>query len=652
MRSPGTPRDARVSAQRSSFIEDFTKVFTTKNTLADTAAGGASPATTTGSGGSTPSRPSKVATSGMPPTLARRMERRAEGLSLNYGRPSLPSTPATGSSGRVEGGAVGASSPLASKSTGVLGVEIPTGSLDLGGGAIPRPDEMAGWRGEGSGLGIALGNGQGGAEATRQSKGKFPASPLTPPAAAPPAAKPGYWNGKRVVYDTTTGELGIPSSKDPSALEEVLGKHPAFAQANEPADDVSELINHALDEWSDKGTGKASLPALKTTRASKIPRPVKAYSPLTSGSPVSASPSATAQAASHEEPAPTTSYNGPVTPINTTFPSPTATDAASTDDKGSSSMFKDYDVSPLDPRDPYLDSQRYLNRSPVSSLDPDEQIAASAIDLIDNINASTPSPRHTQFNIPYSRPAPSQTTIQSYQSTWSSDSDDSQPKTEEANREKTSKIKRSSFMDLSKKFKFGSAGKDRKRHTQKLETIDELNTSSTYLVSKPKTDISGSITQLEKPERAGNDDEEAVIKYLTSKAITLSRQLFSLPPLTVGPKDQESHPNHPFGWTAKKLHCAVHQHACVICGKMCCEEERLKNMFKYNMVGMESGGEEGVDKKLEKLWTLSKEGDGIERFDTFLHCVGCGRKVCTQCCKQVKDGRVQGIMCKLCKRHY
>ncbi|KAF2223576.1 hypothetical protein BDZ85DRAFT_261820 [Elsinoe ampelina] len=589
---------------------------------------------TTGSAGSTPGSSRYSVPSGTPATLARRWGRRAEGLSLTYGRPPPPATPATGSSGMTEGRALAPGSPLASRSTGVMGVEIPTGSLDLVRGAegfakpseehmaVPRPVEMARWAERGGGLGIALSDAPGGVMSPGRSsggergrgpqntQGESQASRFLPAAAARPAgAGSGRWNGRNVVFDTTTGELGIPSHDDPSALEKVLGTHPAFAHDEKTVGSDS------------KGKGKAELPASNTIKRSKIPRPIKAPSHTSS------------------------SLSGPVTPITTTFTPPNTIYPTTDEENDASSLYDDYKVSPLDPKDPFLNSKCVLNRSPVSPTDPDEEIASPAVDFIGSLNASTPSPTSTSS---YVRTAFSHTSLQSLQSAWSSDSDESQPRAAEAKEPKKSRLSRASFTDLRNSFsKFGSAGRDRKRHLQKLETIDETNTSSTNLISKTDLTNNKSSAHIEKLE---SSDQEAINKNLTSSNMTSSRQRFNLPALTIKPTNPKPHPNHPFDWHAQKLHCAVHQHECTICGKLCCEEERLKTMLKYDMAGMEHGGKEGIDKKLEKLWSLSKEGEGIEKFDTFLHCGICGKKVCPQCCWFVQDGPMKTLMCKLCGR--
>ncbi|PSK34394.1 hypothetical protein B9Z65_8720 [Elsinoe australis] len=276
----------------------------------------------------------------------------------------------------------------------------------------------------------------------------------------------------------------------------------------------------------------------------------------------------------------------------------------------------DYRVSPIDPNDPMSQSLSAQGErepvSPLGSIDPDEEIASSAIDMFKALESPRPTPVGTR-GLKFS----STTTIQSYLSDSSSDEDASKEKEPTPKVEKrTSRFRPRSFSDLSALFK--SHKKEPKRFTQQLETIEETNDPSTEL---------------------------------TSSKMTSARQHFKLPALVPVSHGPNSHPEHPFNWHAKKLYCISHQGQCPVCGSSCCKEEQLKQALKHDMCGMEDGGMAGVMKGMERLWKLSKGWNGIETFDTFLQCTQCHKKVCPACIGFVGDGIEKDLLCKLCRRY-
>lgn len=276
----------------------------------------------------------------------------------------------------------------------------------------------------------------------------------------------------------------------------------------------------------------------------------------------------------------------------------------------------DYRVSPIDPNDPIFQSLSAQGErepvSPLGSIDPDEEIASSAIDMFKALESPRPTPVGTR-GLKFS----STTTIQSYFSDSSSDEDASKEKEPTPKVEKrTSRFRPRSFSDLSALFK--SHKKEPKRFTQQLETIEETNDPSTEL---------------------------------TSSKMTSARQHFKLPALVPVSHGPNSHPEHPFNWHAKKLYCISHQGQCPVCGSSCCKEEQLKQALKHDMCGMEDGGMAGVMKGMERLWKLSKGGNGIETFDTFLQCTQCHKKVCPACIGFVGNGIEKDLLCKLCRRY-
>ncbi|TKX18573.1 hypothetical protein C1H76_9363 [Elsinoe australis] len=923
-RSPGTPRDARVSVKRSSYIQDVTSVFKRSSKMGDAGEARPSPSTPSGSVGSTSSSPRTSVPAGTPATLASRWARREAANALVHragaATPRPPPSPATGSSGSSGRRPLVAGSPLASRSTGLEGLEIPSESLGLNWGTcgaagargepvvVPRPVGMARWGEKSSGLGIDFGDVEGG-----------PASPATtasPPGvvwegiverAVAPHSRAGsvatvvagpsctaeatgtngkntrdrvtssgssvFRNGRQVIFNSSTGELGYASTKDPKEVEQVLAKHPAFA---EPADDeprpMSELFDQVLGDWTatdrgttrtgpkdkdedansidsqatvrpantftpafiqwtdltpgQKGKGKAvatsantgtnrvSLPPIltqpsntpSTTTASssatptlpsaaplkaitRVPVPpaaatekalssplstsstsptpvatvkeshpqaatfkanqtsaatvkahqtpaatvkalsspsstlpspfsptatVKAFSSLSSTLSSPLSPAATVKAfsslsstlSSPLSPAATAkasqsaaTVKAPITasPKTPTFPAATveasqssaaivkapATPAAIvkafestsptsptlhksaatlrawrsttslTSPASSISPFRstrtgnssaavlklaashenlpltpsgpsfrpihadhDYRVSPIDPNDPIFQTLSAQGEtepvSPLGSIDPDEEIASSAIDMFKALESPRPTSVGTR-GLKFS----STTTIRSYFSDSSSDEDASKQQEHAPKVEKrTSRFRPRSFSDLSALFK--SHKKEPKRFTQQLETIEETNDPSTEL---------------------------------TSSKMTSARQHFKLPALVPVSHGPNSHPEHPFNWHAKKLYCISHQGQCPVCGSSCCKEEQLKQALKHDMCGMEDGGMAGVMKGMERLWKLSKGGNGIETFDTFLQCTQCHKKVCPACIGFVGNGIEKDLLCKLCRRY-
>ncbi|PNS14054.1 hypothetical protein CAC42_6567 [Sphaceloma murrayae] len=283
---------------------------------------------------------------------------------------------------------------------------------------------------------------------------------------------------------------------------------------------------------------------------------------------------------------------------------------------------EDGKVSPIDPEDPYYKS--LLSRddaSSVSPVDPDEDIAASAVDMVRTL----PLPRLAPPIAPgiYS---PSLARVESHFSDSSSDGGSTPKHAKKSPGTRTPLIKRPrSFSNLSGLFR--SSKKTPKKFAASLETISENNITALSL-------IHANITTT----------------YLTSREMSSARRYFNLPPLTAVPyHSADTHPGHPFGWYASKLHCTHHQQQCSICGASCCVHERLEHVESLGLAGLQTGGRSDVDEKLKKLKGLSTGVTGIESFETFLKCTQCGKTVCPACISYVGTDAARDLLCKICK---
>lgn len=152
------------------------------------------------------------------------------------------------------------------------------------------------------------------------------------------------------------------------------------------------------------------------------------------------------------------------------------------------------------------------------------------------------------------------------------------------------------------------------------------------------------------------------------------RASVGLPPLLLAcGSDSLKHPNHPFTWNHEKVMCrqihtpddesapspprnlgnafaqAQEQQSttCPLCGAQCCHFARLLTTSQRKSTDVTDAViKNQAARGLQQLRSLHP--NGVEDYDTFLPCFGCGTRVCPKCAIRCGEAMCAAVVCARC----
>lgn len=146
------------------------------------------------------------------------------------------------------------------------------------------------------------------------------------------------------------------------------------------------------------------------------------------------------------------------------------------------------------------------------------------------------------------------------------------------------------------------------------------------------------------PEKGKEACVEAWKLSPVAPEMTALRKQHGLQPIAVRPTTEAAiHPGHNFTWATSKLFCKTHEGQCAICRSHCCAHEELAQSVRCSNP---AAGQSATSKALDSLNLCG--GNGVESYNTMLHCTECARVVCPRCAGRCPVALCRDITCKHC----